>query len=241
QKVSLKSARNKKQLTALVGGSPESFAGKLEQLLKDEGMTMDDVQALYMCDKSGQSNPESIIRVVGELIGKTVRPSNENNAYRCLRVFSGVSPTPAGEESLDVWADQARLMVEECDSSDKEKQRRLIESLKGVANPDAQPAEYIEAIENIFRKTESGEDLYITFRMLLVRKGGLSADLADKAWVEQLLRGATESELLLLHLRLRQRKQNPPSFLKLLTEIHEEEECEERRQQSSLCTKQPRG
>ncbi|XP_039618087.1 paraneoplastic antigen Ma1 homolog [Polypterus senegalus] len=234
-------------------------------------MTMDDVQALYMSDKSGQSNPESIIRAVGELIGKTVRPSNENNAYRRLRVFSGVSPTPAGEESLDVWADQARLMVEECDCSDKEKRRRLIESLKGpaleviqavrVANPDARPAEYIEAVENIFGTTESGEDLYIEFRMLrqqrgellsaflrrlekllakVVRKGGLSATLADKARVEQLLRGATESELMLLHLRLRERKQNPPSFLKLLTEIREEEEWEERRQQSGWCTKQPR-
>ncbi|XP_039591867.1 paraneoplastic antigen Ma1 homolog [Polypterus senegalus] len=257
--------------TNRVDGSPESFTGKLEKLLKDEGMTMDDVQALYMSDKSGQSNPESIIRAVGELIGKTVRPSNENNAYRRLRVFSSVSPTPAGEESLDVWADQARLMVEECDCSDKEKRRRLIESLKGpaleviqavrVANPDARPAEYIEAVENIFGTTESGEDLYIEFKMLrqqrgellsaflrrlekllakVVRKGGLSATLADKARVEQLLRGATESELMLLHLRLRERKQNPPSFLKLLTEIREEEEWEERRQQSGWCTKQPR-
>ncbi|XP_028676175.1 paraneoplastic antigen Ma1 homolog [Erpetoichthys calabaricus] len=257
--------------TNRVSGSPESFAGKFEKLLKDEGMTMDDVQALYMRDKSGQSNPESIIRAVGELIGKTVRPSNENNAYRRLRVFSGVSPTPAGEEGLDVWVDQARLMVEECDCSDREKWRRLIESLKGpaleviqavrVANPDARPAEYIEAVENIFGTTESGEDLYIAFRMLrqqrgellsaflrrlekllakVVRKGGLSADLADKARVEQLLRGATESEIMLLHLRLRERKPNPPSFLKLLTEIREEEEWEERRQQSSWSTKQPR-
>ena len=41
---------------------------------------------------------------------------------------------------------------------------------------------------------------------------------------EQLLQGAVASDLLLVQLRLRERKNNPPSFLELLGEIRVEEE-----------------
>ncbi|KAL7837384.1 hypothetical protein SRHO_G00270950 [Serrasalmus rhombeus] len=98
---------------------------------------------------------------------------------------------------------------------------------------------------------ESGEDLYFAFRMMrqqhgerlseflkrleraltkTVQRGGLPATSVDKVRVEQLLRGAVDSDLMLLQLRLRERKNNPPSFLKLLNEIKDEEEFEVARQ-----------
>lgn len=63
-------------------------------------------------------------------------------------------------------------------------------------------------------------------RMLtkVVQKGGLHPSRRDQARVEQLLRGTFESELMLVQLRLRERRHNPPTFLELLNEIREEED-----------------
>uniref|UniRef100_A0A3B5PVA4 Uncharacterized protein n=1 Tax=Xiphophorus maculatus TaxID=8083 RepID=A0A3B5PVA4_XIPMA len=200
------------------------------------------------------NSAESIIRAVGELLAKTMRPAQESNVFRRLRAYSGISPTPPGEESLDTWMEQAQLMVDESDCSIREKRKRIVESLKGPAleiaqavrtdDPDASPEEYIEALERAFGSPESPEDLYFSFRALrqsageslsdflrrverkltkVVQRGGITPNLRDSARVEQLLRGATESEILLLQLRLRERKRNPPPFLTLLNEIREEE------------------
>lgn len=73
----------------------------------------------------------------------------------------------------------------------------------------------MEALESTFGSSESGEDLSFAFRLLrqcsgeslsaflrrmeksltkVVQKGGLASTNADKARVEQLIRGAVESE-----------------------------------------------
>lgn len=44
--------------------------------------------------------------------------------------------------------------------------------------------------------------------------------------MEQLLRGAVASDLMVIQLRFRERKYNPPTFLQLLSEIRSEEEYE---------------
>lgn len=237
-------------------------------MLREEGKTWEDIQAVKASNLKSGNSPESIIRAVGELLEKTVRPTPESSAYRRLRTLSGVSPTPVGEETLDSWSNQARLMIEECDCSNKEKRRRIVESLNGpaleiiqavrMAHPDASPMEYIEALESAFGTAESGEDLYFAFRLLrqihgellsaflrrversltkVLQRGGLDAALADKARVEQLIRGATESDILLLRLRLRERKSHPPTFLQLLNEIREEEEQDAARQKLSVPVK----
>ncbi|KAM3857294.1 paraneoplastic antigen Ma1 homolog [Diretmus argenteus] len=127
-------------------------------------------------DSATGNSAASIIQAVGELLAKTMRPTKESNVFRRLRAYSGVTPTPAGEENLDTWMEQARLMVEECDCSDREKRKRIIESLKGPAlelaqavranNPEATPEEYIEALERAFGTSETAEDLYFSFRAL---------------------------------------------------------------------------
>ncbi|XP_057684821.1 uncharacterized protein LOC130911119 [Corythoichthys intestinalis] len=198
----------------------------------------------------------AILQAVSELLGKT-KPSNDLGSYRRLRTFSGLLPTPAGEEQFEHWLRQARLLVEECECSGKEKRRRLMESLRGPAldivqaartgDPEVSPEDCLEALEHAFGTAESGEELYFAFRLLqqqpaeklsdflrrleqslsrVVQRGGLLANCADKVRLEQLLRGAVASDMMLVNLRLRERKAKPPSFLQLLKEIRTEEEYE---------------
>ncbi|KAL6491410.1 hypothetical protein MHYP_G00017550 [Metynnis hypsauchen] len=199
---------------------------------------------------------EAILRVVSEILDKS-KSSSEHGSYRRLRTFSGLLPTPAGEEQFDHWFSQAWLMVEECDCSLKEKRRRLMESLRGPAleivqavrtgSLNVSPEACLEALEHAFGTAETGEELYFAFRLLqqqpterlsdflrrleqslnrVVQRGGLPSGCTDKVRLDQLLRGAIASDLMLINLRLRERKDKPPSFLQLLKEIRTEEEYE---------------
>lgn len=212
----------------------------------------------------------ALLKTVGDILEKVPRPvPTENTAFRRLRAFSGTIPTPNGEETLDTWLMQARLMVDECDCSVSEKRKRIIESLRGPAleiaqavrssDPQSTPKDYLRALERAFGSSESGEDLYYAFRALrqktgerlsdflrrvehaltkVVFRGGVTATQRDRVRIEQLLRGAVESDLMLVQLRLRERKDSPPSFLQLLTEIREEEDQQSVRQRaSSVVTK----
>ncbi|XP_041930265.1 paraneoplastic antigen Ma1 homolog [Alosa sapidissima] len=208
-------------------------------------------------DEAAAKSTEAILRAVSDLLSKTSKSSSEHGSYRRLQTFSGLLPTPAGEEQFDHWLGQARLMVEECDCSRKEKRRRLMESLRGPApdivnaarasDPDVTPEDCLEALEHAFGTAESGEELFFAFRLLqqqsgeklsdflrrleqslnrVVQRDGLPLGCADKARLEQLLRGAIASDLMLVNLRLRERKAKPLTFLQLLKEIRTEEEFE---------------
>uniref|UniRef100_A0AAQ4P6T0 ribonuclease H n=1 Tax=Gasterosteus aculeatus aculeatus TaxID=481459 RepID=A0AAQ4P6T0_GASAC len=119
-----------------------------------------------------------------------------------------------------------------------------------TADPEVSPARCLEAIESAFGSAETGEDLYFAFRLLqqqpkerlsdflrrlelsltkVVRRGGLPPGRVDHARVEQLLRGAVHSDMMLVQLKLRERKADPPTFLELLSDIRNEEEYESSR------------
>lgn len=233
----------------------DDFSTKLTSLLAAEGKSMEDVQALCAGLEPAHSSVESILCAVGNLLDKTGKPPPESGGYRRLRVFSGTVPTPAGEEQFDHWMEQAYLMVEESDCPPKEKRRRIMESLKGQAleevkavqlsDPDVTPEKCLEALESAFGLAESGDDLYFSFRLQrqhpgeklseflrrlerclskVVQRGGLPASSMDRARVEQLLKGAVDADLMLI--RLREKKDNPPTFLQLLRDIRTEEEYE---------------
>ncbi len=194
---------------------------------------------------------------MGEVLERTVKQPSDANAYRRMRMFSAIVPIPPGEENMETWIEQARLMITVCECSEKDKQRRIVESLKGPAleiiravrfsNPEASALQYLEALESTFGSSESGQDLYFKFRLMrqstgetlseflrriekmlskVVERDGLSPGLMDKVRIEQLIRGAVNSDMMLLQLRLRERKNHPPSFLSLLKEIREAEESE---------------
>lgn len=137
--------------------APFGFADKLSKFLRDEGMSMTD---LFPPLSSNHGSPVSIIRAVDEILEKTARPQIDTNAYRHLHTFSGTIPTPAGEETMDQWIEQAKMMITECECSEKEKRRRIVESLKGpaleiikavrVSSPDANALQYLEVLESTF-------------------------------------------------------------------------------------------
>ncbi|XP_028983670.1 uncharacterized protein LOC114842218 [Betta splendens] len=164
---------------------------------------------------------------------KTNKPPTEGG-YRRLRIFSGTQPVPASEEQFDHWLEQAWLMVEESECTEKEKRRRLLESLKGPAleivravrtsNHDAEAKTYLEALESAFGTAESGDDLYFAFRLLQQQPGEKLSDFLrrmERALSKVVQRGGlshTEMD------RARvERKANPPTFLQLLSEIRAEE------------------
>ncbi|XP_076850337.1 uncharacterized protein LOC143500204 [Brachyhypopomus gauderio] len=238
----------------------DEFSEKLQKFLLAEGKRIEDLQFFCRPPSPKDSAVESLARVMGEFMSQSLKAPSENHHYRRLRPFSGTTPTPAGEEQLEPWIEQATLLIEESDCSEKEKRRRVFENLKGPAfeivralrftNPDAQAEEYLEAINRAFGSTESGEDLYFSFRLMqqktgeklsdfvrrlepllarVVQKGGLRARDMDRVRVEQLLRGALGADLMLLQLRLKERRNNPPTFLDLLSEIRAEEEYERSR------------
>lgn len=116
-----------------------------------------------------------------------------------------------------------------------------------MADENVGPAECLNALQSAFGMAETGEDLYFSFRLMqqkqreklsdflqrleqvltkVIKRSGIRAVEANKARLEQLIRGAVASDLMLVQLRLRERRSNPPSFLDLLSEIHVEEEIE---------------
>lgn len=104
---------------------------------------------------------------------------------------------------------------------------------------------------NTLGKPETGAELYIAFRLLsqrpgetlseflrrmerplnkAVQKGGLPLALANRSCLELLIKGATGLDMILINLRIRERKDSSPTFLQLLNEICTEEEYENSRQ-----------
>uniref|UniRef100_A0A3P9IZE6 Uncharacterized protein n=1 Tax=Oryzias latipes TaxID=8090 RepID=A0A3P9IZE6_ORYLA len=97
--------------------APRDFSFKLKALMDAEGKTMNDIKGLL---------PESVPQISAH------KPQPEGG-YRRLRLFFGNMPVPPNEEPFDQWLEQAWLMVEESEGTEKEKRRRLMESLKGPA------------------------------------------------------------------------------------------------------------
>ncbi|KAL0166881.1 hypothetical protein M9458_038725, partial [Cirrhinus mrigala] len=137
-----------------------------------------------------------------------------------------------------------------------------LEIIKAVcmSSPEASSLQYLEALESTFGSSESGGDLYCAVRLLrhcpreslsdflrrieksltkVVQRGGLSPANADNARVEELICGAVESDTTLLQLRLRERKEHPPTFLSLLNEVREAEETETQRLTLPQCAVEP--
>ncbi len=80
---------------------PKDLLKKLTKFLMGEGKSLVDVQALFTTHAAqpmGLLNP--IIRAVGEILEKTAKPSGDSSAYRRLRTFSAVMPTPMEKK---VW------------------------------------------------------------------------------------------------------------------------------------------
>ncbi|XP_063781287.1 paraneoplastic antigen Ma1 homolog [Pseudophryne corroboree] len=89
--------------------------------------------------------------------------------YRQLRIFSGIIPVPAGEETYEWWREAAIQHSEEWQFPEHIRRQRVIKSLRGPAmgviqatrrsNPTATLREYLEALDFSFGTLEDMGDL----------------------------------------------------------------------------------
>ncbi|XP_013870405.1 paraneoplastic antigen Ma1 homolog [Austrofundulus limnaeus] len=140
-----------------------------------------------MSDVKGLLSPSSsdvntaLINVISSLVDKCNATPVDLQSYRKLRMFSGVRPTPSGEEEYDAWAEQTTHMLGEWQCSDSVKKQRVVESLKGPAadiirflraqNPHATSNDYMQALETAFGTTETSSDLLVRFRHTFQSEG----------------------------------------------------------------------
>lgn len=155
------------------------FQAKLLSFLEHEGKSMSDVKGLL--NPSSLDVNTALINAISSLVDKCNAAPADIQSYRKLRMFSGVRPTPSGEEEYDAWAEQTIHMLEEWQCSDSVKKQRVVESLKGPAadiirflraqNPNATANDYMQALETAFGTTETSSDLLVKFRHTFQREG----------------------------------------------------------------------
>uniref|UniRef100_A0A8C8RYV0 Uncharacterized protein n=1 Tax=Pelusios castaneus TaxID=367368 RepID=A0A8C8RYV0_9SAUR len=219
------------------------FLKKMSAFLEKEGKTMTDIPGLLglsplIPDQGTASLAGVWEKVLEKVLDKAMQPHHDSGAYRKLRLFSG-SPTPIpGEEGFEPWLEYTTEMLQEWAVPDVEKRRRLIESLRGPAldvirtlklgDPGVSVKDCLEALSHAFGRNESKVSDYVQrLEKLLQRaviRGAVAVERMDQARLAQVVRGVQHQDFILLHLRLRERQENPPSYSQLIKEIREEEE-----------------
>ncbi|XP_063794731.1 paraneoplastic antigen Ma1-like [Pseudophryne corroboree] len=90
-------------------------------------------------------------------------------SYRRLRIFSGITPVPLGEETYEAWKEAAVQQTEEWQCPDRTKRQRVVESLRGPAmgiiqaarrsNPNANLETYFESLDYAYGTLEDVGEL----------------------------------------------------------------------------------
>ncbi|XP_050795739.1 paraneoplastic antigen Ma1 homolog [Gopherus flavomarginatus] len=152
----------------------DSLAQKLQTLMVDEKRTKEEL----ILALGGAPTPAapSLVRWAKELrnaLKDALKLVYESAPYKWLRSFSGVSPVPSGEDDYETWRDFTVPLVQEWEYSDAEKQKHVLESLRGPAmriiralkdsQPTATVQDYLTALESVYGTTDSDEDLYYRF------------------------------------------------------------------------------
>lgn len=120
----------------------------------------------------------------------------------------------------------------------------VIRTLK-LVDPGVCVKDCLEALAHAFGRNEGSEDVYCKFLSTRQQKGEKLSDYVqrlekllqravlrgavtvrqmDQTRLAQIVRGAQYQNAILLHLRLRERQGNPPSYSQLIKEVREEEE-----------------
>uniref|UniRef100_A0A672G823 Uncharacterized protein n=1 Tax=Salarias fasciatus TaxID=181472 RepID=A0A672G823_SALFA len=153
----------------------DDFQTKLMTFLAHEGKTLADIAGLHTSPTPTRQDVNTdLVNAISSLVDKCQSLPVDGQGYRKLRLFSGVKPTPQGEEEYDAWAEQTTHMLEEWQCPDTVKKQRIAESLKGpaadivrslrVSNPFSTAKDYLLALETAFGPTESAADLMVRFR-----------------------------------------------------------------------------
>ncbi|XP_063813161.1 paraneoplastic antigen Ma1 homolog [Pseudophryne corroboree] len=115
-----------------------------------------------------EAHESQVETVVGKMVSHLERWHFEGG-YRRLRIFSGINPIPAGEETYELWREAATQHSEEWQCPDHVKRQRVVESLRGPAmgviqatrrsNTNATLKDYLEALDFSFGTMEDVGDL----------------------------------------------------------------------------------
>ncbi|XP_069829025.1 paraneoplastic antigen Ma2-like [Dendropsophus ebraccatus] len=172
------------------------------------------------------------LNALGELVEKCAKSGHSTARYKRLPMFSGTQPLPSDEESFEAWMEQALQGLDEWEVSEALKRQRIAESLKEVAadtirnlklsKKDCTAHDYLEALQDVFGRTEGVSELLYQFEHTYQEKGeklslyiqrldkilhqmrlkrGMDADSVDSVRVRQLLRGALPLDPVMLKLR----------------------------------------
>uniref|UniRef100_A0A8C9T2N4 Uncharacterized protein n=1 Tax=Scleropages formosus TaxID=113540 RepID=A0A8C9T2N4_SCLFO len=165
-------------------GERGSFQAKFLSFLASEGKTLADVSGWFGPTPAPPVAPDlntKLVDAISSLVEKCQATPMDGLGYRKLRLFSGVKPTPPGEEEYDAWAEQTTHMLDEWQCSDIVKKQRIAESLKGpaadivrclrVSNPSVTADDYLKALEAAFGTTDSAADLMVRFRGTFQQEG----------------------------------------------------------------------
>ncbi|CAM4528450.1 unnamed protein product [Lepidochelys olivacea] len=187
-------------------------------------------------------------KALGQILEKVVLPHAESDSCRKLRLFAGEEEfEPWLEhttEMLQEWAvpdaEKRRCLIESLGGPALD----VIRTLK-LIDPGVSVKDCLEALEHNFGSVEGPEDSYCKFlnsrqqkgekasayiqrleRLLqrAVMRGAVTAEQMDQTRLAQIVRGTQYQNPILLHLRLRERREHPPSYSQLIKEVREEEE-----------------
>ncbi|XP_075466197.1 uncharacterized protein LOC142500024 [Ascaphus truei] len=135
---------------------------------------------------SGNLDVNTIVSQLAEAVTISTQAQN----YRKLKAFSGILPTPTGEEGIEAWRDHTLQIMEEWSCSEASKRQRLVECLRGPAarlvrahrsvEGEVTAQELVEMLIKSFARKDDEDELLAQFKALRQREGqDLSAFVCD--------------------------------------------------------------
>ncbi|XP_072928002.1 paraneoplastic antigen Ma1 homolog [Hemitrygon akajei] len=112
------------ELPAAGGGD---FRERVLSLLKDEGREWSDLENLISPPVPRKGEGSELASAINSLVNKAAGPRQK------LRIFSGRTPTPEGEDDFETWIEHVSRLPGEWQCSEEEKRQTLVDSLRGVA------------------------------------------------------------------------------------------------------------
>ncbi|XP_075453848.1 paraneoplastic antigen Ma2 homolog [Ascaphus truei] len=173
--------------------------------------------------------------------------SSLQSPYRKLKIFSGVIPTPTGEEAFEVWKDYTLQVLDEWACPNHVKRQRIMECLRPPASTvikmfkdqhsEATAAQIMESLNRIYgREVDKGE-LISKYYLLRQKEGEDLSDFINRIqlvlWAgdaikasevneyrrDQFLLGATPTHHIVGMIRSSLLKSEPPTLEDLLAEV----------------------
>uniref|UniRef100_A0A8C3FBG7 CCHC-type domain-containing protein n=1 Tax=Chrysemys picta bellii TaxID=8478 RepID=A0A8C3FBG7_CHRPI len=184
---------------------------------------------------------------LGQILEKVVLSHARSNSCRELRLFAGAKEFKPWlkhtTEMLQEWAvpdaKKRRCLIESLSGPALD----VIRTLK-LIDPEVSVKDCLEALNHTFGSVKGPKNSYCKFlnsrqqigekisayiqrlKKLLQRavmRGAVTAKQMNRTRLTQIVRGAQYQNSILLHLRLRERREHPPSYSQLIKEVKKKE------------------